>query len=210
MFPGLTPGLRRFGRFGRDTSAASAGTSTAGRSRSRRIGSGTRWAPSFNSDVPQEVVRRILDHDSHMMTARYALLSDTTIRRHCEQARKVNVTEQAVTLDPVGPLAEASWAKHRVSRATQALPNGYCALSVVKTCPYAKACLTCPMLLTTPEFLPEHHQHRRQVVEVISAAQARGQQRLAEMNQHVLGNLDLIIAALQDAPFREPGDADAG
>jgi hypothetical protein len=145
-----------------------------------------------------------------MMTARYARLSDTTIRRHWEQARKVNVTGQAVTLDPAGPLAEASWAKHRVSRATQALPNGYCALPVVKTCPHANACLTCPMFLTTPEFLPEHHQHRRQVVEIISAAQARGQQRLAEMNQHVLGNLDLIIAALQDAPSREPGDTDAG
>src|SRR5512144_460563 len=165
----------------------------------------------INNDVPQEVVRRILDHDSHMITARYARLSDTTIRRHWERARKGNVMGQTVTLDPAGPLAEASWAKHRLGRATQALPNGYCALPVVKTCPHANACLTCPMFLTTPEFLPEHQQHRRQVVEIISAAQARGQQRVSEMNQQVLANLDRIITALQDdAQASDRGDVDAG
>jgi hypothetical protein len=94
---------------------------------------------SFNRDVPQEVVRRILDHDSHMMTARYARLSDTTIRRHWEAARKVNINGETVTLGPDGPLAEAAWAKQRVGRATQVLPNGYCGLPVVKACPHANA-----------------------------------------------------------------------
>ena len=79
---------------------------------------------SFNMDVPQEVVRRILDHDSHAMTAHYARLSDTTIRRHWEKARKVSAAGQAVALDPDGALAEAAWAKQRIGRATQALPNG--------------------------------------------------------------------------------------
>jgi hypothetical protein len=122
----------------------------------------------INRDVPQEVVRRILD--SHMMTARYARLSHTTSRRHWEQARKVNIKGETVALDPAGPLAEAAWAKQRVSRATQALPNGFCALPLQKTCPHANACLTCPMFLTTPEFLPQHHEHRQQVVQIISAA----------------------------------------
>jgi hypothetical protein len=103
---------------------------------------GTLLSTSFNRDVPQEVVRRILDHDSHTMTARYARLSDTTIRRHWEAARKVNINGQTVTLDPDGPLAEAAWAKQRVGRATQALPNGYCGLPVVKACPHANAPLT--------------------------------------------------------------------
>jgi len=151
-----------------------------------------------------------LDHDSHVMTAHYARLSDTTIRRHWEAARKVNISGETVTLDPDGPLAEAAWAKQRVSRATQALPNGYCGLPVVKTCPHANACLTCPMFITTPEFLPQHHQHRRQVLQIISAAEARGQQRLAEMNQQVLANLDQIITALEDdhgSGTREVADA---
>lgn len=152
----------------------------------------------INKDVPQEVVRRILDHDSHMMTARYARLSDTTIRRHWERARKVNINGEVVLLDPAGPLAEAAWAKQRISRATQALPNGFCGLPVQKTCPHANACLTCPMFLTTPQFLPQHHEHRQQVLQIITAAEARGQQRLAEMNHQVLDNLDHIITALAD------------
>lgn len=33
-------------------------------------------------------------------------------------------------VDPAGPLAEAAWAKQRLGRATQALPNGFCGLPV--------------------------------------------------------------------------------
>lgn len=162
----------------------------------------------INQDVPQEVVRRILDHDSHAMTAHYARLSDTTIRRHWEKSRKVNATGEAVTLDPDGPLAEAAWAKQRISRATQALPNGYCSLPLVKTCPHANACLTCPMFVTTAEFLPQHRQQHQQVLEIISAAEARGQTRQVEMNQHVADNLEKIITALEaDDPDQEAADA---
>ena len=164
----------------------------------------------INRDVPQEVVRKILDHDSHAMTAHYARLSDTTIRRHWEQARKVNSSGQRVTLDPDGPLAEASWAKQRLSRATQALPNGYCGLPMIKTCPHANSCLTCPMFITTSEFLPQHRQHRSQVHQIISAAEARGQTRLVEMNRQVADNLEKIITALQDDTDKPHGALDAG
>lgn len=168
----------------------------------------------INNDVPQEVVRRILDHDSHAMVAHYARLHDTTVRRHWEKARKVNASGDAVTLDPDGPLAEAAWAKHRLGRVTQSLPNGYCGLPVQKSCPHANACLTCPMFITTAEFLPQHREQRQQTVEIISASQARGQQRIAEMNQQVLANLDSIIATLTADDDDNDGDeqesADAG
>jgi len=154
----------------------------------------------INRDVPQEVVRRILDHDSPQMTAHYARLHDTTVRQHWEKARKVNISGDPVELDPDGPLAEAAWAKQRLGRATQALPNGYCGLPVQQSCPHANACLTCPMFLTTPEFLPQHRQHRGEVLQIISAAEARGQHRLVEMNQQVLTNLDTVITALTDDP----------
>jgi hypothetical protein len=164
----------------------------------------------INLDVPQEVVRRILDHDSHAMTAHYARLSDTTIRRHWEKARKVNAAGQTVTLDPDGPLAQAAWAKQRIGRATQALPNGYCSLPLVKTCPHANACLTCPMFVTTPEFLPQHRQHHQQVLQIISAAEARGQTRQIEMNRQVADNLEKIIASLDtDDPDQPEATADA-
>ena len=165
----------------------------------------------INRDVPQEVVRRILDHDSHLMTGHYARLSDTTIRRHWERARKVGANGETVTLDPDGPLAEASWAKQRISRATQALPNGYCSLPLVKTCPHANSCLTCPMFVTTAEFLPQHRQQHQQLLHIITTAEARGQARMAEMNRQVAGNLEKIITALGGSEARtQEAAADAG
>jgi integrase-like protein len=154
----------------------------------------------INRDVPQEVVRRILDHDSAQMTGHYARLHDSTVRRHWEAARKVDIAGNTVDLDPAGPLAEAAWASQRLSRATQALPNGYCGLPVQQSCPHANACLTCPMFLTTAEFLPEHRSQRQQTIQIISAAEARGQARLVEMNRQVLANLDQIITVLDDNP----------
>jgi hypothetical protein len=75
---------------------------------------------------------------------------------------------------------------------------------------FREACLTCPMFITTPQFLPQHHQQRQQVIQILSAAEARGQQRLAEMNRQVLGNLDQIIATLQTpADPNRTGPADA-
>ncbi len=152
----------------------------------------------INRDVPQHVVQKILDHDSPAMTAHYARLSDTTVRRHWEAARKVNAHGETLTVDPAGPLAEAAWARQQIGRATQALPNGYCGLPLVKKCEHANACLTCPMFITTAEFLPQHQAQRQQTLQIISAAEARGQTRMAEMNRQVAGNLEKIITALQE------------
>jgi integrase len=177
------------------------------------------WRHTFatrliNRDVPQEVVRVLLDHDSHQMTAHYARLHDHTIRQHWERARKVNIHGQQVTLDPEGPLAQASWMQHRLGLATQALPNGYCGLPVQQTCPHANACLTCPVFITTPAFLDQHRQHREQTRRLLASATANGQLRLVEMNQQVLTNLDRIIGVLEadDAsPQRHDKEtADAG
>jgi integrase len=152
----------------------------------------------INRDVPQHVVQKILDHDSPLMTAHYARLSDKTVREHWERARKVNAEGQPVQVSPDGPLGDAAWAKQRLSRATQALPNGYCQLPLVKTCPHANSCLTCPMFVTTEEFLPQHHAQRQATLQIISAAEAAGQARVAEMNRQVASNLDKIIATLED------------
>src|SRR4029453_6258113 len=66
------------------------------------------WRHTFacrliNRDVPQEVVRVLLDHDSHRRPAHYAKIPDQTVRRHWEQAPKVNVRGERVALDPDGP-----------------------------------------------------------------------------------------------------------
>ena len=84
------------------------------------------WRHTFacrliNRDVPQEVVRVLLDHESHRMTSHYAKLTDQTVRRHWQEATKVNIKGERVSLDPDGPLAQAQWAKTRYGMATQTL-----------------------------------------------------------------------------------------
>ncbi len=54
------------------------------------------------------------------------------------------------------------------------------------------------MLITTAEFLPQHRQQHQQILRIISAAEARGQTRLIQMNRQVADNLEKIITALDN------------
>jgi hypothetical protein len=66
------------------------------------------------------------------------------------------------------------------------------------------------MFVTTAQFLPQHRTQRGQLIELITAAEARGQARLVEMNRQVLGNLDQIITALAKDPDDRRQVSDAG
>ena len=66
-----------------------------------------------------------------------------------------------------------------------------------KSCPHANACLTCPVFLTGPEFLPELREHRGRTLTLINTSQAAGHSRVAQMNQQVLSNLDRMIEGIQ-------------
>jgi integrase len=157
----------------------------------------------INNDVPQETVRRLLDHDSYEMTSHYARLSDQTIREQWERARKVNVAGDELATE-TGPLAEALWMKNNLARAKMALPNGYCTLPLQQSCEYANACLTCPVFVTTVEFLPQHHRQLEATRALIGRAEHDGHQRMAEMNRTVEQNLHSIITALShDEPSAE-------
>ncbi|MGH3905112.1 MAG: tyrosine-type recombinase/integrase [Pseudonocardiaceae bacterium] len=173
------------------------------------------WRHTFatrliNRDVPQEVIRVLLDHESNEMTAHYARMTDQTVRRRWEQATKVNIKGERVTIDPDGPLGQAQWAKTRYGIATQTLPNGYCGLPVQKTCPHANACLTCPVFITGPEFLPELRDQRKRTLTLIDDAQCQGRVRMAEMNQQVLLNLDRMITSVEADDEEAAAAADAG
>ena len=67
------------------------------------------------------------------------------------------------------------------------------------------------MFVTTAEFLPQHRHHRQQVLQIITAAEARGHTRQAEMNRQVADNLEKIISSLEaDEPGQpETAAADA-
>ena len=54
------------------------------------------------------------------------------------------------------------------------------------------------MFVTTAEFLPQHHAQQRHTLQIITAAEANGHARVAEMNRQVAANLDKVITALQD------------
>ena len=161
----------------------------------------------INRDVPQEVVRVLLDHESSRMTAHYAKITDQTVRRRWEAATKVNINGERVTLDPNGPLGQAQWAKTRYGIATQTLPNGYCGLPLQRSCPHANACLTCPVFLTGPEFLPELRQQRTRTLTLIDVSSGNGQSRTVEMNQRVLANLDRMIGEIETDQHKDTPDA---
>ena len=65
------------------------------------------------------------------------------------------------------------------------------------------------MFVTTAEFLPQHHAQRQQALQIITAAEANGHARVAEMNRQVAGNLDKIITALE-AGGQDGKEASAG
>jgi len=89
--------------------------------------------------------------------------------------------------------------------ATQTLPHGYCAMPAQRSCPHANACLTCPVFLTGPEFLPELREHRGRTLTLIDNAKANGHTRVGEMNKDVLTNLDRMIGGID----QQAGEADA-
>jgi hypothetical protein len=130
------------------------------------------WRRTFacrliNRDVPQEVVRVLLDHESTQMTADYARITEQTVRRRWEQATKVNINGDRVTLDPDGPLAQVQWAKTRYGIATQTLPHGYCGLPGAKELPARQRLPDLPGVPDRPEFLPELRAHRGRTLTLI-------------------------------------------
>lgn len=163
----------------------------------------------INNDVPQEVVRKILDHSSTEMTAHYARLHDDTVRRHWERARKVDIHGHAAAISDTSVLADAAWTKHHLGKVTAALPNGYCGLPLQKSCPHSNACLTCAVFVTTAEFLPQHREQLDHTRGIIERAEKYGQLRLIEMNTKVAENLSTIITALETTEPTPDGDQDA-
>jgi integrase len=151
-----------------------------------------------NNEVPLDTVRRLLDHNSPEMTARYAQIKDQTLRREWERyQQRINIRGETIPLDPDGPLSDAAWAKENLARAKQTLPNGYCGLPLQQSCPHPNACLTCDHFLTTTEFLPAHRDQLARTEQLIADAKADSRERLVEMNDPIRLNLVRIIDGLE-------------
>jgi site-specific recombinase XerD len=167
-------------------------------------------ASMVNEGVPLSVIQRVLDHGSIEMTALYAHLDDATVKREMDSFHdRVNVRGERIALPVDGPLGQAAWMKDRIARAKQALPNGYCGLPLVQSCPHPNACLSCENFLTDSSF---RHIHRQQLIHA-QTLRERAQQnenvRLVELLdqderslRRILDGLDALDAdnAQQPAP----------
>ncbi|HAT1659549.1 TPA: tyrosine-type recombinase/integrase [Legionella pneumophila] len=150
----------------------------------------------INNGVPQVIVQQYLGHESPEMTARYAQIHDTTMK-------KAFINFQEKMVDIKGNVSSsdehinAKWLKKNIM--SQSLPNGLCALPLSqKRCPHANACLTCSNFRTTKQYLPNHKAQLVETNKIIENAKQNGWQRLVEMNTDVASNLKSIIEQLEN------------
>jgi len=160
----------------------------------------------INSGVPQHVVQKLLGHASPQMTARYAIIHDSTVRAAFDdyQQHRVDIRGEAVNFDPNGPTADAEWGKHNLARVQATLPNGYCGRPPQQNCPHPNACPTCPDFQTTPQFLPLHRRQHDETLKLMDLTERRGNTRLAVNHQQVAANLKHIIDGLEVIQEQEP------
>ena len=150
-----------------------------------------------NDNVPLTVIQKVLDHGSMEMTAHYARLHDETLRREVRRwHERVNIRGERIALPADGPLQEAAWMKERIARAKQALPNGYCGLPLVQTCPHPNACLSCTDFLTDGSFRATHEQQRDETRRLLDRARENNHVRLVEVLERDEASLTNIIDGL--------------
>jgi integrase len=142
-------------------------------------------------------VQKVLDHGSIEMTAHYGRAHDSTIKQAVWKFHeRVNIRGERIALPVDGPLEEAAWMKERIARAKQALPNGYCGLPLVQTCPHPNACLSCPSFLTDASFRSVHEQQRAETEQLLGRAREAGGVRLVELLERDHASLTRILEGL--------------
>ena len=161
-----------------------------------------------NENIPLTVIQEVLDHGSMEMTARYARMHEETVKQAVKRwHERVNIRGERIALPVDGPLEEAAWMKERIARAKQALPNGYCGLPLVQTCPHPNACLSCESFLTDGSLRAVHEQHQAETRRLLEKARKQGSVRLIEVLERDERSLTSILDGLDQI---EPDHADAG
>jgi integrase/ferredoxin len=164
-----------------------------------------------NEKIPLTVIQDVLDHGSIEMTARYARLRDETIKQAVKRwHERVNIRGERIALPVDGPLEQAAWMKERIARAKQALPNGYCGLPLVQSCPHPNACLSCDSFLTDGSFRPVHQQQQAETSRLLEKARKQGNVRLIEVLERDEQSLARILHGLDqiDADHTDGGELD--
>jgi site-specific recombinase XerD len=150
-----------------------------------------------NDNIPLTVIQDVLDHGSVEMTARYARMRDETVRQAVRRwHERVNIRGERIALPIDGPLEQAAWMKERIARAKQALPNGYCGLPLVQSCPHPNACLSCESFLTDGSFRAVHDQQQAETRRLLEKARKQGNVRLIEILERDEQSLSRILDGL--------------
>jgi integrase len=150
-----------------------------------------------NDKIPLTVIQEVLDHGSIEMTARYARMQEDTIKQAVKRwHERVNIRGERIALPTEGLLEQAAWMKERIARAKQALPNGYCGLPLVQTCPHPNACLSCESFLTDGSFRAVHQQQQAETRRLLEKARKQDNVRLIELLERDEQSLTRILDGL--------------
>src|SRR5260370_12480137 len=152
----------------------------------------------INSDVPQRIVQECVGHETAGMTARYAHIHDSTMKRKLAEYRGkvVDITGKVVEGDGPPISSDALWLKRNIL--AQALTNGVCRLPIqLGECPHANACLTCVHFGTSSKYLAALKEQLVQTDGILETARAHEWTRQVEMNERVRHNLLTVIASLE-------------
>ncbi|GEB63265.1 transposase [Sinomonas atrocyanea] len=153
---------------------------------------------NLEKGVPIEIVQELLGHRNLTSTQIYAHVSNKRLREEWEKAQLLDVRGESIAISD-GPEGDAEWLLHRIARATQALPNGYCGLPIQQSCPHEHACLNdCVHFMTSRDFLPVLIQQRDNHARLISKAEANGHLRIVQINKKPMETLNRIIGKIEE------------
>jgi hypothetical protein len=135
-----------------------------------------------------------------------------TVKTQVEQEarrwhERVNIRGERIALPVDGPLEQAAWMKERIARAKQALPNGYCGLPLVQSCPHPNGCLSCESFLTDGSFRVVHEQQQAETRRLLEKARENSHVRLIEVLERDEQSLSRILEGL-DQIEADHADAD--
>lgn len=166
----------------------------------------------INNGMPLTYVQQWLAHLSPEMTIIYARLLDTSMHRKWEEAMaqgavRISVESHPYTVETATLLRENELELAHVKAHLDAirLSNGYCFKHKTFDCPAATSpCYTCPMFVTTPEFLPQFEQEVRDTMFQIELGEAAGRTHWVDANQRKLTKLIPIRDLLQSRQIHQP------
>lgn len=160
-----------------------------------------------NNNVSLFHVQKFLGHKNPEMTMSYAEIHDKTLKNAISGAATKMTDIRGKIYDPSDlfkdmgveitdeATLDAKWLKKQL--ATQALPNGVCALPIKQKCPHANACLTCPSFRTDKTFLSVHQEQLARTKDLMLLAEKKQLSRQYELNKDVVQNLETIIGAIE-------------